>query len=365
MFTTPGRLAHGVVATAVDARRGRPHEGRPGDAATSCAGPSPPAGAARLADRDRARRRHRRDRPDDGGARPGRRARDSGRPHNAARMVFARHARQPARRRSGVELITGGVLADPDDRDLDRMFEGDEYAPDPAESAAPSRRDLADDLRDELVDHPGFHAAVERALAAAHPGAGCSPSCSARRPAGRVAQLRRDGHADSTCRPAPRRRRRLDGGGRAAARRAGRAARPAPPAGRPAASDGVRYAAEVLDARSTRHDRQIAGEDPDELRADRLRHRGLLAARFDDEHIRQRRRAGGRRPGLEVRASRRRRGAGALRHGLARAGPALPQPVDHRGRRPRAAQRARGSAGVGGRARPDRGRPLRPTGRSR
>ena len=59
----------------------------------------------------------------------------------------------------GVELITGGVLADPDDRDLPG-FEGDEYALDPAESAAAIARDLADDLRDELVDHPGFRAAL-------------------------------------------------------------------------------------------------------------------------------------------------------------------------------------------------------------
>ncbi len=40
-------------------------------------------------------------------------ARDSGRPHNAARMVFAESllAQLVAR---GVELITGGVLADPE-----------------------------------------------------------------------------------------------------------------------------------------------------------------------------------------------------------------------------------------------------------
>ena len=88
-------------------------------------------------------------------------ARDSGRPHNAARMVFAESvvAQLVAR---GVELITGGVLADPDDRDFDKLLEGDEYAADPAESAAAIARDLADDLRDELVDHPGFRAALNR-----------------------------------------------------------------------------------------------------------------------------------------------------------------------------------------------------------
>ena len=131
----------------------------------------------------------------------------------------------------GVELITGGVLADPEDRDLDRMFEGDEYALDPAESAAAIARDLADDLRDELVDHPGFRAALnalwplrtpERLLAELL----SSPA----RLAAVNAQLRREGHrGPRPARPAPGRGRRLDGVGRAAARRAGRAARPAPP----------------------------------------------------------------------------------------------------------------------------------------
>ena len=92
----------------------------------------------------------------------------------------------------GVDVITGGVLADPDDRDLDAVFEGDEFAPDPAESAAVIARDLADDLRDELVDHPGFRSGAEPAVAVADPGT------AARAPAGLAGPARHD-----HCRPAP------------------------------------------------------------------------------------------------------------------------------------------------------------------
>ena len=76
--------------------RGGPHEGRAGDAGRPAPRRRRPAGAARVADRDRARRRHRRDRPGDGGRsqepRPGHRPAAQRGPDDVPR-----HARQPAR----------------------------------------------------------------------------------------------------------------------------------------------------------------------------------------------------------------------------------------------------------------------------
>ncbi len=281
VFTTPGRLHHGVDATALDA----PAVARIKGDLSMCAVlrnavaaeqilPDEPIRIALDAvtlevDRSVA-------------AQARRAARDSGRPHNAARMVFAESlvAQLVAH---GVDLITGGVLADPDDRDLDGMFENDDYALAPAESAAAIARDLADDLRDELVDHPDFRAALnalwplrtpERLLAQLL----SSPD----RLAAITAGLRRDGRHD------------LD---LAVLHRADGAAwtvsdaplldelvellGPLPRKQARRADDG-RYAAEVL-ALLDAHDRKVAGEDPDELRATDFVSAGMLAARFAAE----------------------------------------------------------------------------------
>jgi len=211
-------------------------------------------------------------------------ARDSGRTHNAARMVFAEGLVAQLVER-GVELITGGVLADPDDRDLDRVFEGDEYALDPAESAAAIARDLADDLRDELVDHPGFRAALnelwplrtpERLLAELL----SSPA----RLRAITAALRREGHRGLDLAVLHR----VDG--------AAWTVSDAPlldelvellgplPRRKPRGGNGVRYAAEVLTLLDA-HDRTIAGEDADELRATDFVTADMLAERFADELV--------------------------------------------------------------------------------
>ncbi len=283
VFTTPGRLHRGVDATAVDA----PEVARLKGDLVMCAVlrkavaaeqtlPAEPILIALDAvtlevDRKVATRARRA-------------ARDSGRPHNAARMVFAEDLVVQLVER-GVELITGGVLADPEDRDLDRMFEGDEYALDPAESAAAIARDLADDLRDELVDHPGFRAALnalwplrtpERLLAELL----SSPA----RLAAVNAQLRREGHRGLDLRVLHR------------AEGAAWTVSDAPlldelvellgplPRRKPRGRNGVRYAAEVLTLIDA-HDRTIAGEDADELRATDFVTAGMLAERFDDELV--------------------------------------------------------------------------------
>ena len=284
VFTTPGRLHHGLDATAVEPPTVAAVKGD----LTMCdvlqravaaeqslpADPIPIALEAVTVEVDRAIAAKARDA-----------ARGSGRAHNAARMVFAEGvvAQLVAH---GVDLITGGILADPEGVDLEAKFEGDDYAPDPAESAAAIARDLADDLRDELVEHPGFRKVLDQLWPRQHPGAAArapagvagAPGRHRRRPAPRP-HPRRD--PSGPCRPAPVRRCRVDGVGRAAAGRARRAARPAPRRGARRGED-VRYAAEVL-ALLDAHDRNVAGEDPDELRATDFVNAELLATRFEEE----------------------------------------------------------------------------------
>ena len=283
VFTTPGRLHNGVDATAVEA----PDVARLKGDLVMCAVLRKAVAAeqtlpvepiritldAVTVEVDRAVATKAR-----------RTARDSGRTHNAARMEFAEGLVAQLVER-GVELITGGVLADPDDRDLDRVFEGDEYALDPAESAAAIARDLADDLRDELVDHPGFRAALnelwplrtpERLLAELL----SSPA----RLRAITAALRREGHRGLDLAVLHR----VDG--------AAWTVSDAPlldelvellgplPRRRPRGGNGVRYAAEVLTLLDA-HDRTIAGEDADELRATDFVTADMLAERFDDELV--------------------------------------------------------------------------------
>ena len=282
VFTTPGRLHNGVDATAVEA----PDVARLKGDLVMCAVLRKAVAAeqtlpvepiritldAVTVEVDRAVATKAR-----------RAARDSGRTHNAARMVFAECLVAQLVER-GVELITGGVLADPDDRDLDRVFEGDEYALDPAESAAAIARDLADDLRDELVDHPGFRAALnelwplrtpERLLAELL----SSPA----RLRAITAALRRERHRGPDLAVLHR----VDG--------AAWTVSDAPlldelvellgplPRRRPR-DTGVLYAAEVLTLLDA-HDRTIAGEDADELRATDFVTADMLAERFDDELV--------------------------------------------------------------------------------
>ena len=270
VFTTPGRLHHGVDATAPD----RPQVARIKGDLAMCEvlrravaaeqslpdAPIPIALDAVTVEVDRAIAARARDG-----------ARDSGRPHNAARMVFAEGlvAQLVAR---GVDVITGGVLADPNGVKVDAAFKDDDFAPDPAESAAVIARDLADDLRDELVDHPGFRRVLnqlwplrtpERLLArllesperlaavgadpALHRSDGAAWTVSDAPLLDELAEL---------LGPLPRRRTRH--------------------------ADDVRYATKVLESIAG-HDRQIAGEDADEVRATDFVTADLLAARFEEE----------------------------------------------------------------------------------
>jgi DNA helicase IV len=281
VFTTPGRLHRGVDTTAIET----PEVARLKGDLVMCAvlrkavaaeqtlpdEPIPIALDAATVEVDRAVARQARQA-----------ARDSGRPHNAARMVFAESvvAQLVAR---GVELITGGVLADPDDRDFDKLLEGDGYAAEPAESAAAIARDLADDLRDELVDHPGFRAALNQLWPLRTPERVLADLFSSpHRLRAITAQLRRDGRKDRDLTVLHR----ADG--------AAWTVSDAPlldelvellgpsPRKKPRRDGGVRYAAEVLTLLDG-HDRNIAGEDPDELRATDFVTAGMLAARFDEE----------------------------------------------------------------------------------
>jgi DNA helicase IV len=281
VFTTPGRLYHGVDATAVD----EPAVARMKGDLAMCAvlrravaaeqalpdEPIPIALDAVTVEVDRAV-----------AARARRAARESGRPHNGARMVFAESvvAQLVAH---GVELITGGALADPEDRDLDKLFAGDEYAPDPAESAAAIARDLADDLRDELVDHPGFRAVLNQLWPLRTPERVLADLLSSpARLRAITAGLRREGHRELDLTVLHR----TDGGAWTVS--------DAPlldelvellgplPRKRARSGAGVRFAAEVL-ALIDAHDRNVAGEDADELRATDFVTADMLAERFDDE----------------------------------------------------------------------------------
>ena len=341
VFTTPGRLAHGVVATAVD----------PDDVARTKGGlamldvlrravadrqelPGSPI-AIELDDVtveiDRAM-----------AAEARRRARATGLPHNAARTTF-RDTLGSLLVSQGVERLEQNLEDPPELADLLRGL-GDLPEIEPAgaaEVSAEMRHELRDDLRSDL----GFHAAVERLWPVLTPEQALAELFASRErlsAAGADPGLRRAEGSPWTVADAPL----LD----ELAELLGTA--PGQPGGR-GESDRA-YAAEVLNILESA-DRQLAGEDADEVRPTDFVTADVLAARQVAGRVGTRRRAGGRRPGLAVRAPRRRRGPGALRHGLARPAAALPVPFDHRGGRPGAAQRPCGSARVGGRARPHLG----------
>jgi DNA helicase IV len=281
VFTTPGRLHRGVDATALDAPAVARIKGDLGMCAVLRRAvadlqslPDRPIKIAleaatvevSLAIATQARRI----------------ARDSDRPHNAARMIFAESlvAQLVAQ---GVDLITGGILADPHDRDLDGMLKDDEYAPDPAESAAAIAKDLADDLRDELVDHPGFRAALNQLWPRHTPERLLAYLLSSpERLAAITADLHDDGRHD------------LDATVLHRADGAAWTVSDAPlldelnellgvaPRSGAQRSIEVKYAADVL-ALLDDHDRDVAREDADELRATDFVTADMLADRFSPE----------------------------------------------------------------------------------
>lgn len=279
VFTTPGRLAHGIVATAVD----------PDEVARTKGG---------LAMLDVLRRAvaDRQELPatpiaielDDGtveidratAAEARSRARATGLPHNAARATF-RDTLGSLLVQQGVERLHHDLEDPPEFAELLRDLP--EIEPiGAAEVTAELRQDLRDDLRRDL----GFHAAVERLWPVLTPeqvladlyaspdrlasaggdldlsGLYRAPTYSAR-PAWTVADAPLLDELAEMLGPPP--------GGRA----------------RPSATDGEpdsRYAAEVLSILEEA-DRQIAGEDPDEVRPTDFVTADVLADRQVPEHL--------------------------------------------------------------------------------
>jgi DNA helicase IV len=284
VFTTPGRLHLGVEATAVD----EPAVARLKGDLAMCAVLSKAVAAEQVLPReplpialdavavevDRATAARARDN-----------ARASGRRHNAARMVFAESLVAQLVER-GVGLITGGILTDPDNVDRDAAFADDEYAPDPAESAAVVAQDLADDLRDELVDHPGFRKVLDRLWPLRTPERMLARLLqSPERLAAIDAALRRDKVLDAA-HPDLAVLLRVDGSAWTVSDvpLLDELAELLGPLPGTAARRGneARYAAEVL-ALLNSHDRNIAGEDADELRATDFVTADMLAERFGSE----------------------------------------------------------------------------------
>lgn len=275
VFTTPGRLAHGVVATAVD----------DDDTARMKGGlamvdvlrravadrqelPTAPIAIALddvTVEIDRAT-----------AAEARRRARATGLPHNAARTTF-RDALGSLLVTQGVERLDEDLDDPPELADLLREL-GDlpELAPmGAAQLSAELRHELRDDLRADL----GFHAAVERLWPVLTPEqvlAELFASPDRLASAGGeldLSGLHRAQGSPWTVADAPL----LD----ELAELLG------PPAAPPSGSEGEpdrAYAAEVLSILEVA-DRNIAGEDPDELRPTDFVTADVLAARHVPEHL--------------------------------------------------------------------------------
>jgi DNA helicase IV len=271
VFSTPGRLAHGVVATAVD----------PDDVARAKGDLAmlevlrravadrqelPSASIAIDLDEitveiDRAT-----------AAQARRRARATGLPHNAARTAF-RDALGSLLVTQGVERL-GHALEDPPE--LAELLRGLGDLPEiePA-GAAEVTAELRAELRDDLRAHPGFHAAVERLWPALTPERTlgelfASPDRLAS--AGGGPELHRRAGSRWTVADAPL----LDELAELLGSLPGAAAR--------ADGSDSRYAAEVLDILESA-DRSVAGEDPDELRPTDFVTADLLAARQVPRHL--------------------------------------------------------------------------------
>jgi DNA helicase IV len=273
VFTTPGRLRHGVVATAVD-----------------------PDGVARLkGDRvmvDVLRRAaaDRQELPvapiaidlddvtveiDDVTAAEARaRARATGQPHNAARTSF-RDTLGSLLVQQGVERLNQDLQDPPELAELLREL-GDlpEIAP---ASAAQVTAELRQELRDDLRSHLDFHAAVERLWPALTPEQVLADLYASRE---RLACAGGDIDLSALYR---------EGGGWTVAdaplldelaELLGPSQEPQTRQGEPDSA----YAAEVLTILESA-DRQIAGEDPDELRPTDFVTADVLAARHVPEHL--------------------------------------------------------------------------------
>jgi DNA helicase IV len=277
VFTTPGRLAHGVVATAVDPDEVAAAKGGLGmlevlrrAVADRQELPGSPI-AIELDDVtveiDRAMAREARTR-----------ARAAGLPHNAARATF----RDTVGRLlvdQGVERLEQDLEDPPEFAEL--LGDLPELAAGTAQLSAELRRELRDDLRSDLA----FHAAVEqlwpvltpeRVLAELF----ASPDRLASAAGGELdlSGLHRGERSAWTVADAPL----LD--------ELAELLGPPPESARPDESEPDSaahraYAAEVLDILESA-DRQIAGEDPDEMRPTDFVTADVLAARQVPEHLR-------------------------------------------------------------------------------
>ncbi|NMH91858.1 AAA family ATPase [Pseudonocardia bannensis] len=282
VFTTPGRLAHGVVATAVDQDEAARTKGGLAmlDVLRRAVAdrqelPGPPI-AIDLDDVtveiDRAT-----------AAEARRRARATGLPHNAARTTF-RDTLGSLLVQQGVERLDQ-ALEDPPELAVILRELGDlpEIAPaGAAQVSAELRHELRDDLRSDL----GFHAAVERLwpvltpeqllaelfaspdrLASAGGGIDLSGLYRAEGSAWTVADAPLLDELAELLGPPP-----------------------GPPGGRggperePDSADQRAYAAEVLSILESA-DRRLVGEDPDELRPTDFVTADVLAARQVPEHL--------------------------------------------------------------------------------
>ena len=282
VFTTPGRLAHGVVATAVD--RDEVARTKGGLAMLEVLRravadrqqlPGSPI-AIELDDVtvevDRA-----------AAAEARRRARATGLPHNAARTTF-RDALGSLLVRQGVERLGQDLEDPPELADILREL-GDLPEIEPSGTAEVSA-ELRQELRDDLRSHLDFHAAVERLWPVLTPqqllaellaspdrlasaGGGIDLSGLYRAPA-------HPAHPGWTVADAPL----LD----ELAELLGPP--PAPPGGRvePESEPDSAYAAEVLSILESA-DRRLVGEDPDELRPTDFVTADVLAARQVPEHL--------------------------------------------------------------------------------
>ncbi|MEU7812134.1 helicase [Pseudonocardia sp. NPDC049154] len=271
VFTTPGRLAQGVVATAVDEDDVARTKGDLAmldvlrrAVADRQALPAVPIAleledVTVVIDRSTA-------------AEARRRARATGLPHNAARTTF-RDSLGSLLVEQGLEKLDQGLEDPPELAELLRGLDIPEIEPaGAAEVSAQLRAELRDDLRSNL----DFHAAVEELWPVLTPGQALSelfadPDRLASAGEGLAGLHRPEGSA-WTVADAPL----LD----ELAELLGPA-----PAGHaePAEPDGV-YAAEVLSILESA-DRQLAGEDPDELRPTDFVTADVLAARQVPGHL--------------------------------------------------------------------------------
>ncbi len=282
VFTTPGRLAHGVVATAVDQDEAARTKGGLAmlDVLRRAVAdrkelPSSPI-AIELDDVtveiDRAT-----------AAEARRRARATGLAHNAARTTF-RDTLGRLLVQQGVERLDQDLEDPPELAELLREL-GDlpEIAPaGAAQLSAQLRHELRDDLRSDL----GFHAAVERLWPVLTPEqllAELFASPDRRASAGGEIDLsglyRAEGSA-WTVADAPL----LDELAELLGPPPGQPARPNESEGEPDSAGQRAYAAEVLSILESA-DRQLAGEDPDELRPTDFVTADVLAARQLPEHL--------------------------------------------------------------------------------